>query len=62
VPFTPGESLADCLRSLQAYGPGRWQLLERQCRAAAAELNGATIAEWQTLLAAVAGIERREST
>jgi len=61
VPFTPGESLADCLRSLQAYGPGRWELLERQCRAAAADLNGATIAEWHTLLQAVAVTERRET-
>ncbi|MEQ8263292.1 glycosyltransferase [Pseudohaliea sp.] len=60
VPFTPGESLADCLRSLQAYGPGRWELLERQCRAAAADLNGATIAEWHKLLQAVAVTERRE--
>ena len=61
VPFSPGDSLADCLQSLQAYGPGRWELLERRCRAAAAALNGATIAEWQALLAAVAGNERRES-
>ncbi|HBO12709.1 MAG TPA: group 1 glycosyl transferase [Halieaceae bacterium] len=61
VPFSPGESLADCLQSLQAYGPGRWELLERRCRAAAAALNGATIAEWQALLADVAGNERRES-
>jgi glycosyltransferase involved in cell wall biosynthesis len=61
VPFTPGESLADCLRSLQAYGPGRWELLERQCRAAAADLNGATITEWHKLLQAVAVNERRET-
>jgi glycosyltransferase involved in cell wall biosynthesis len=61
VPFTPGESLADCLRSLQAYGPGRWELLERQCRAAAADLNGATITEWHKLLQAVAVNEHRET-
>jgi glycosyltransferase involved in cell wall biosynthesis len=62
VPFTPGQSLADCLRSLQAYGPGRWEMLERRCRAAAAALNGATIDEWRELLTALATADSQEST
>ncbi|MHA7815081.1 MAG: glycosyltransferase [Pseudohaliea sp.] len=61
VPFTPGESLADCLRSLQAYGPGRWEQLERRCHAAAVALNAATTAEWHSLIESVAGNDYGET-
>jgi len=62
LPFTPGESLADRLRSLQAYGPGRWEQLERRCRTAAVALNEATIDGWHELLTAVAAADSQEST
>ncbi|WP_035513697.1 glycosyltransferase [Pseudohaliea rubra] len=61
IPFAPGDSLAECLHSLQAYGPGRWERIERQCRTSAVILNNATIDEWQGLLRTVVADNGRET-
>lgn len=56
----PDDSLAERLRSLQAWDGERWRALSANCRAAAHSLNDATIDQWQALLRRAAAADRGE--